>query len=97
MHGVTCFKLGSLILPTSLKTDIFVIYLYVHYLTFSQTNRKYWKRRHFSSIVYPIGDTSIDGDPSIKELWLPFKVDGEPVTCIPGDSRTDISNVDVIE
>ncbi len=23
----------------------------------------------FSSIVYPIGDTSIDGDPSIKEFW----------------------------
>ncbi len=41
-------------------------------------------------IVYPIGDTSIDGDPAIKELWQPFKIDGEPVTGIPGNSRTVI-------
>ena len=32
--------------------------------------------------------TSIDGDTSIKELWQLFKIDGDPVTDIPGDSRT---------
>ena len=29
------------------------------------------------------------GDPSLKELCQPFKIDGEPVTGIPGDSWTD--------
>ncbi len=56
---------------TCITCKLQVIYLYIHYLDFSETHRKYWKRRHFSSIVYPIGDTriDIDGDPSIKELW----------------------------
>ncbi len=67
MHGVTCLKLGSLILPTYLKSlgDIFVFSL----PNFQSDIPEIWKRRHFSSIVYPIGDTSIDGDPSIKVLW----------------------------
>ncbi len=33
-------------------------------------------------------DRRIDGDPSIKALWEPFKIDREPVTRIPGDPRT---------
>ncbi len=36
---------------------------------------------------------AIDGDPSIKELLWPFEIDGEPVTGIPGDSRTEFGRV----
>ncbi len=46
------------------------------------------KTRHFPFRVYPTRDTIIDGDPSIKELWKPLKIDGEPVLGLPGDSRT---------
>ncbi len=33
------------------------------------------------------GESSIN--PTIKELWYHFKIDGEPVTGIPGNSRTE--------
>ncbi len=61
----TC--IGSLILPTSLKAlgDIFVYSL----PGFQSDTPEILEKETFSSTVYPIRDTSIDGDPSIKELW----------------------------
>ncbi len=64
---VTCFKLGSLILPSSLKIlgGIFVYSL----PTFqSDIPEMLGKETFFLHIVYPIGDTRIDGDPSINGL-----------------------------
>ncbi len=64
----------------------------VNYTSDSPGDARYTCYRYsiyvFGIFTWFITGTIIDGDPSIKQLWQPFKIDGEPVTGLPGDSRT---------